>query len=482
MTASNSREDPREDPSIAAFSARRAERARRHTERVRARTAAAASVTPPVSSRKARRTKRFVTAAAIGASVSLALTGCGLSNGLYDVPLPGGADLGSDPLTLHVRMNNVYDLVPQAAVKIHNVTVGKVTDIALANKQSGKWQADVTIETNRGQTKLPENAMGQLRQTSLLGEKFVELVDPPDGAHGRLANNAKLQEDPNFNHVEVEQIFGALSLLLNNGGLPQIRTISNELSNAMSGREGDIKGLLRNLTNLVSTLDSHSGDILKALDNAQKLSGTLDAQKDRLTGAIDNLTPGLKTLRDQRTQLVGMLKAMQRLSGVTVDTIDKTRTDMIADLKALEPSLRKLADTGDNLANSLPLLATIPFGDYAAKTFRGDYDNLYANIDLDLGHLIQNMGRSRQNFLTQTGLFPPGTPGINDQNPPQPGQPDAGTGSGTYPNDPDYGKPPQQVQGQQPQQEVGPNAPSEGSGSGGGLGGIFGTLSGGGAF
>lgn len=479
------------DPSVEAFNARRGERAARFRARARERvvatepkpeaTAASRSVEPkPI---RARKPKRLVAAALTGVAM-LTLSSCGLSQGLYGVSLPGGADLGDDPMTLHVRMDNVYDLVPQAAVKFHNVTIGKVTDIQLANKQSGKWQADVTIQTNRAQTKLPGNAMGQLRQTSLLGEKFVQLVAPPGGA-GQLQDNARMQEDPNVQHVEVEQIFGALSLLLNNGGLPQIRTISKELSNAMSGREGDIKGLLRNVTHLVSTLDAHSDDITQAIDNVNKLSGTLNEQKHRLTGAMDDLRPGLKVLRDQRGQLVEMLKSMQRLSGVTVDTINKSRDDLIANMVALEPSLRKLADTGDSLANSLPLLATIPFSDYAAKTFKGDYSNLYANMDLDLSHVIKNLGRSRQNFIDQIGLLPPG------QSSNQPGTPDSSTGSGVYPNDPSYGKPPQgqqaqqsdpSQQGQAPGSEVGPNAPpSGGSSGGGGLGGIFGTLTGGGA-
>lgn len=477
------------DPSVAAFNARRVERARRHRARSRLRAEPAdpapAEVTceaapepeapvsdaaTPARSRVPRR--RSLTVGAFAAVTSMVLSGCGLSGGLYDVPLPGGADLGDNPLSMHVRMANVYDLVPQSSVKYRNVTVGKVTSINLANKRHGKWQADVTIEVNRKQADLPHNTLAQIRQTSLLGEKFVGLVKPKH-PQGKLADNVRLAEDPGYNHVEVEQIFGALSLLLNNGGLPQVRTIAHEIGNTLGGHEADIKGLLANANKLVSKLNAHSHDIVAAIDNVHTLSGTLNKQKGRLTGAIDNLTPGLKTLRDQRTQLVSMLKAMQRLSGVTIDTIDKTRDDLIHDLKALQPTLRKLADSGDDVANSLPLLATMPFGDYSEKAFKGDYSNLYANVNLDLGKVVKNLGRSRQNFVGQTGALPPKLSGLLGGKPEQSGSPDSGTASGTYPNDPDYGK--QGGQGKQ-----GQSGPPQ-SGGDGGLGGIFGTLTGGGA-
>lgn len=520
MATANRRNDPRNDPSVAAFTARRAEAARRHRARVaerarapeaerRAETAAEAATESPTESSVAEsgsatgpgpraggsRRRRMLTAGALGAAVMLLLSGCGLpKNGLYDIPLPGGADLGDNPITAHIRMANVYDLVPQAAVKFHNVTIGKITKITLANKQHGPWQADVAIQVNRKQAQLPANATGEIRQTSLLGEKYVELVAPQNG-QGHLADNATLKENPSYNHVEIEQIFGALSLLLNDGGLPQIRTIAQELNNVTSGHEGDIRGLLTNVNHLVGTLDDHSDDIVKALDNVNQLSKTLNQQKGKLTSAIDSLQPGLATLRDQRTQLVQMLQAMQHLSGVTVDTLNKTHDDLITDLKSLQPSLQKLADSGDSIAKSLPMLATFPFSDYAAKAMQGDYENLYADVDLNLNQVIKNLGRSRQNFIGQMGVLPPSMSGLTGGTPPQPGQPDAGTGAGTYPNYPSNGS--SGTSGRSTQSgstgqstgsgqtnqapQGGTTAPAPNTSSGGGLGGIFGTLTNGGA-
>ena len=43
------------------------------------------------------------------------------SNGIYSIPLPGGASLGSHPYQVTAQFANVVDLVPQSAVKVNDV-------------------------------------------------------------------------------------------------------------------------------------------------------------------------------------------------------------------------------------------------------------------------------------------------------------------------------------------------------------------------
>ena len=58
----------------------------------------------------------------------LTLTACDFS--VYDLPLPGGADVGDDSYAVKVQFNDVLDLVPQSAVKVDDVTVGRSTTSA----------------------------------------------------------------------------------------------------------------------------------------------------------------------------------------------------------------------------------------------------------------------------------------------------------------------------------------------------------------
>ncbi|WP_439377652.1 MCE family protein [Amycolatopsis lexingtonensis] len=323
--------------------------------------------------------KRVLATVAVGC---LLLAGCssGEFKGVYDLPLPGGADVGDHPYSVTVQFADVLDLVPQAAVKVGDVPVGRVREIRLGGDG---WTAETVLEVN-GDVVLPANAIARLRQSSLLGEKFVELA-PPDGSPSgagtaRLADKATITVDRTNRNPEFEEIFGALSLLLNGGGIGQLQTINRELSKVMDGNEEQIRSFLSGVNTLMTDLDAHRSDITEALDGMNRLSATLANRHDQVSGALTDLTPGLRSLSDQRSQLVSMLQALDRLSTVATDVVDRSRDDMVADLRALAPILGQLAAAGENLPQSLQLLPTFPFPDSVLPAVKGDYINTFARM------------------------------------------------------------------------------------------------------
>jgi phospholipid/cholesterol/gamma-HCH transport system substrate-binding protein len=315
--------------------------------------------------------------AALAAVFALA-AGCTSTGttGIYDLPLPGGADLGDHPYRVTVEFSDVLDLVPQAAVKVNDVVVGRVEKITLGGRDH--WTPQVVVAVN-GDVKLPADATASLRQSSLLGEKFVELA-APDGDHGRLTNGATITADRTNRHTEVEEVFGALSLLLNGGGIGQLRTINQELSKAMTGNEPEIKAFLANVNELVTNLDDHRGDITAALDGLNQLAATLAGRNGQIRGALTDLTPGLQALTDQRSALVTMLQSLDALSTVAVDTINRSRDDLVADLNAIAPILTELANAGQFLPGALEILPTFPFTDEVLNTKKGDYINVFLSV------------------------------------------------------------------------------------------------------
>src|SRR5699024_1763331 len=132
---------------------------------------------------------------------ALLLSACEFSP--YALPLPGGADTGDHPYSVTVEFRDVLDLVPQSGVRVDDVAVGRVTDIELAG-----WHAEVRLKIN-GNAKLPENARAKIRQTSLLGEKFVSLEPPDSGAHGRLSDGDVIPLERSGRNPEVEEVLGA---------------------------------------------------------------------------------------------------------------------------------------------------------------------------------------------------------------------------------------------------------------------------------
>jgi phospholipid/cholesterol/gamma-HCH transport system substrate-binding protein len=336
---------------------------------------------------RGRRTAARAAGLGLTAALTAALTGCS-SVSLQGVPLPGGASLGGSPYQVTVQLRDALDLVPQSSVKVNNVTVGQVTAIDLDPKN---WYADVRVEFN-GDVKLPANADAQLKQTTLLGEKYIEIDAPTDTPpQGALADGATIPVERTNRFPEIEEIFGALSMLLNGGGVGQVQTISKELNLALDGRTGDTRALLNDLNTLVTTLDGQKTNITRALDGVDRLSVNLAAQKGNLDSVLTDLEPGLKVLNDQRPQLVDMLKSLDKLSDVANEVVDRSQDDLVADLEALRPTLRELARTGDTLPVSLEVLASPPFTDAAIKPSAGDFMNLNFGLDLNLQDLLGNL-------------------------------------------------------------------------------------------
>jgi len=271
-----------------------------------------------------------------GAAIGIALltASCG---SVYDIPLPGGADLGDHPYEVTAQFGDVLDLVPQAAVKVNEVAVGRVTRISLP---ANGWTANVTMQIN-GDVRLPANATASLNQSSLLGEKYVALAAPTDQTPtGTLANHAVIPIARTGRNPAVEEVLGALSMLLNGGGIAQLRTISQQLNSALTGNEPQIRAALANLNQVVANLDAHKQDITDALVGIDRLSATIATRDNEVGAVLDDLTPGLKVLDQQRGQLVAMLNSLNTLSGVAVDTVNRSRDDLVA---APGDSLNRLA-------------------------------------------------------------------------------------------------------------------------------------------
>ncbi|WP_326806949.1 MULTISPECIES: MlaD family protein [unclassified Streptomyces] len=363
-------------------------------------------------SRRTARAGTGVAAAAVALALALTLLGGGVDvprfSGIEDLPLPGGADLGDHPYEVTAEFRDVLSLVPQSAVKVNDVSVGRVTKISLAEKG---WTAKVTMRVN-GDVELPAEPYARIEQSSLLGEKYVQILAPPKGAgrgttgkgpdsggaaDRRVSAAESVASRRGRTHIplsrtnrnpEVEEVLGALSLLLNGGGVNQLKTITTELNKALDGNEPEVRSMLGRVDKLVGSLDRHKGDITQALDGVNRLSATLAARKKSIGTVLTDVSPGLTTLEDQRGQLMTMLRSLDSLSKVAVSTVNRSKDDIVADLKALAPTLRRLADAGQDLPDSLQVLFTYPFTDEVLRGVKGDYLNLYLNLTAQPGTIL----------------------------------------------------------------------------------------------
>jgi virulence factor Mce-like protein len=328
-----------------------------------------------------RRRLAAVAAAVVGA---IGLSSCSI----YDVPLPGGPNVGSNPMTVHIMFRDVLDLVPQSTVKVDDVTVGKVSSISLKG-----YTADVTVKLPRSTTQ-PDNALAGMRQPSRLGLRCGSLSKPSDPT-GRLGNGDVIGLENSGRNPQVEEVFQALALLLNGGGVGQLKTIADELNTAFGGREASVRSIIEQLGSFMGQLDANKESIVTALENVNRLSLELRRQDSTIKSALDDLPTAIKSVNGQRQDLVRMLQALSNLSSVGVRVIQASKESTIDSLRNLAPVLEAFAKSGQDMPKALQVFLTYPFIDEAVgrdpqvarNLHMGDFTNLSVSLALDLLNL-----------------------------------------------------------------------------------------------
>ncbi|NHA01245.1 MCE family protein [Nocardioides sp. W3-2-3] len=173
---------------------------------------------------------------AVGALLASLTAGCSLQPN--ENTLPGQVATGSDGYGVTVHFEAVENLVPNSQVLLDDVVVGTVTDIRVQD-----WHAVADIRL-LDSVPISEDARFTIGQKTLLGAQYVEVNSPRVNATASpaslLADGDEVPLARTGQAPGTEQVLAGVALLLNNGGLSQISTITGEshhcLGRATTGR------------------------------------------------------------------------------------------------------------------------------------------------------------------------------------------------------------------------------------------------------
>ncbi|MBM0238612.1 MCE family protein [Micromonospora sp. ATA32] len=306
--------------------------------------------------------------------------------------------------TLTAEFSDVLDLVPQAAVKVDDVTVGSVEKISLSG-----WTARVRLRIDR-KVRLPANATAAVRQSSLLGEKYVTVAAPAnEAARGQLNDGDVIPLARTKRGAEVEEVLAALGMLLNGGGLAQLKTINQELGAALDGREPAVRDALHQLDAFIGGLERQKLDLVRAVEALDRLTGRLARQRQVVGDAVDSLAPGLTVLAQQRAQLTTALTSLGELGKVGTRVVNRSRDDTLASVRALQPILEQLVRAGDDLPKSLEFMLSYPFPPNVTGAIVGDFVNLAVTVDLDSASILANLVAAAPAPVRSAAPTPPGS-------------------------------------------------------------------------
>ncbi len=308
--------------------------------------------------------------AALAAATGLGLvTGCGPT--LADMPLPGNGVSG-DTITVKVHFDEALNLSKGAAVKVNGVNSGKVESV------SAKDFKAIAVLKVRTSAEMRSAASARLRYTTPLGELFVDVTNPAKGP--LVKDGGSLDPDKSTTAPTVEDALSSASLLVNGGGLNQLQTVTEQLNDAIGGREDTVRLMLTRANTFLAEANATTGDIDRALRALAGVSRILNANRSTITAALRDLGPAARVLRENTPGLTRLLAKLTEFSGTANDVVGKTREQLLQMIREVSPVLQEFLNVRSDFGPSLNDLVHV--GKLLNQAVPGDYANMRLELVL----------------------------------------------------------------------------------------------------
>ncbi len=263
-----------------------------------------------------------------------------------------------------VAFPRTLTLAEQADVRISGVNVGHVVKL----KSDLDGRTHVTIEVNHQYAPLRTDIKAALRQKTLLGESYIQLI-PGGKTAPLLKDNGQLPDRQVQSSVTLDDILSAFD--------PQTRRAFQEWAQTQAasfeGRGEDLNTIFANLEPFIedankalSVLASQQGAVTATVHNTGVVFNALAERDHQLRGLIENGEHTFHATAQASQAFANAFRAFpafERNSRSALRSLDSFATDASPLLDQLRPAEQQLA----------PLLQSV-------KTFAPDFNNFLTGI------------------------------------------------------------------------------------------------------
>ena len=252
---------------------------------------------------------------------------------------------------------NVGDLVEKGAVQVADVEVGSVQEIDLVT-EDGRMLARVTMSIDPGERIPADDLSAVVRQTSLLGEQFVELVPGAEGAPYIGSEQVTIPVERTDRIVDVETFLGDLSAFVGGGGLEDLNSFTHAQALILEERGARLGETIEELERFTSVLAGRRFDIEAAIDSLASAGSTLASNRDTLDSFLDSLEDANALLAEQGGGLRRLFTSLRRFGTVNARFLARHEDAIDRGFRALRPILGGLAGAQGELRTDIAQLRT----------------------------------------------------------------------------------------------------------------------------
>src|SRR5436190_7155066 len=260
----------------------------------------------------------------------------------------GPVPLKPEGYRVNVPVSEAAQLAQESDVRIHNVSVGKVKSIDLADSGPNRDLAVATIEINSSYAPIPADTRAMLRQKTLLGETYVELTqgdrNGPKLPEGGTLPKAQVQPS-----VQLDEIFRTFDARTR----AAFQTWMQQLAIASAGRGADLNAAIANLpafaedaTKVLRVLDTQQGAVQQLVRNTGEVFGALSERQGQLQSLIRNSGIVFHTTAVRNQDLEATFRALPTFeteSQLTLNRLESFSRNANPLITQLHPSARALS-------------------------------------------------------------------------------------------------------------------------------------------
>ncbi len=270
------------------------------------------------------------------------------------------------------------DLVVGANVQMLDVEIGLVKDIQYELKD-GQMVARVTLVVKPDSDVPAEGLQALIRQTSLLGEQFVELAPTTTGAPFVGDTEVTIPLENTTRRVDIETFLSDLSAFIGSGSLEDLNRFTHAQALILEERGQRFGQTIEELERFTGVLANRKLDIASAIDSLASAGKTLADNTATLDSFLDSLEEANVLLADQGDELQTLLFSLRRFGTVSSRFLSQHENAIDRQFRALRPIFRALASSDDELRADIGQLATFlelftkSLGGGPGGTGEGDY-------------------------------------------------------------------------------------------------------------
>jgi phospholipid/cholesterol/gamma-HCH transport system substrate-binding protein len=258
------------------------------------------------------------------------------------------------PVTLEASHTGTQ-LALGADVKLRGIIVGDVRKVSTTG--SGAI-IKLALQPNKAKL-IPQNVLARILPKTLFGQKFVDLVVPPDASPVSLRSGDTIPEDRSKNAIEVETVLSNI--------LPVLRTVAPEklnatltaLANALEGRGNELGDNLSRLDTYLRTFNQHLPAFTTDISELASVADTYDKAAPDLLRFLANSSVTSQTVTAKQGTLLSFLRDTATFADTATGVLTDNQTRLIQLGQVGRPILDELASRSSDISQTIDGLAAL---------------------------------------------------------------------------------------------------------------------------